>query len=69
MRDRARDQLRAAGISFQEANHGAMFIVADAWIFWPGVWRWRGRYDKAIEGTGVKTLISRIRRDQEKANG
>jgi hypothetical protein len=68
LRSSARAALQAAGIPFQEANGGAMFIVADVWILWPGVLRWRARHgerNKKNEGTGVPLLIKRVQRDQE----
>lgn len=63
LRETAGDALRRAGIPFTEHNFGAMLIVADEWVYWPGVLRWRtrsGPRGRKTEGTGVHSLIRRV---------
>lgn len=63
MRETACDALTRAGIPFEERNFGAMLIVAQDWIYWPGVLRWRartGERGRRFEGTGVYALIRKI---------
>lgn len=52
---------------FEERNYGAMLIVEREWIYWPGVLRWRSRHGgrgRGFEGTGVSSLIRRIKGDR-----